>query len=160
MSMPFRARARGSRLRAPALLALCVPFAVCASGPAPDDLAPITTLDRVEVHGSSVPDTVERPPTASGIDHIGYGVRDHAHLVEIYERLRDMGIKPSSQLNHRFTTSIYYHDPDGNEVEFSVDNLPTKQECSDFVASDAMAEIGLPPFGYDFDPEELARLHN
>ena len=59
MSMPFRARARGSRLRAPALLALCVPFAVCASGPAPDDLAPITTLDRVEVHGSSVPDTVE-----------------------------------------------------------------------------------------------------
>jgi catechol 2,3-dioxygenase-like lactoylglutathione lyase family enzyme len=53
----------------------------------------------------TVPDTVERPPTANGIDHIGYGVRDHGHLVEIYERLRDMGIKPSSQLNHRFTTS-------------------------------------------------------
>ena len=108
----------------------------------------------------TVPDTVERPPTANGIDHIGYGVRDHGHLVEIYERLRDLGIKPSSQLNHRFTTSIYYHDPDGNEVEFSVDNLPTKQECSDFVASEAMAEIGVPPFGYDFDPEELARLHH
>ena len=108
----------------------------------------------------TVPDTVERPPTANGIDHIGYGVRDHAHLVEIYERLRDMGITPSSQLNHRFTTSLYYHDPDGNEVEFSVDNLPTKQACSDFVASEAMAEIGVPPFGYDFDPEELARLHH
>jgi len=23
-----------------------------------------------------------------------------------------------------------------------------------------MAEIGMPPFGYDFDPEELARLHH
>lgn len=59
MSMPFRARARGSRLRAPALLALCIPFSVCASDAAPDELAPPTTLDRVEVHGSAVPDTVE-----------------------------------------------------------------------------------------------------
>jgi catechol-2,3-dioxygenase len=104
------------------------------------------------------PDTVERPATANGVDHIGYGVRDHAHLVEIYERLRDKGIKPSSQLNHRFTTSLYYHDPDGNEVEFSVDNLPTKAECTAFVQSDAMNEISHPPFGHDFDPEALAKL--
>ena len=105
------------------------------------------------------PETVERPAAAHGVDHIGYGVRDHAHLVEIYERLRDEGILPSVRLNHRFTTSLYYHDPDGNEVEFSVDNFPTKEECSAFVLSDEMAEIGYPPFGYDFDPEELARLH-
>jgi iron complex outermembrane receptor protein len=59
MSMPFRARARRSRLRASVLLALCIPSAVCASDDAPDDLAPPTTLDRVEVRGSSVPDTVE-----------------------------------------------------------------------------------------------------
>lgn len=104
------------------------------------------------------PETVERPATANGIDHIGYGVRDHAHMAEIYERLRDIGIRPSYQLNHRFTTSIYYHDPDGNEVEFSVDNFPTKQECADFVTSEAMNEIGHPPFGHDFDPEELVRL--
>ena len=59
MSMPFRARARRSRLRAPLLLALCIPFAVGASDAAPDDLAPPTTLDRIEVRGSTVPDTVE-----------------------------------------------------------------------------------------------------
>lgn len=105
------------------------------------------------------PDTVERPATAHGIDHIGYGVRDHGHLVEIYERLRDEGIMPFAPVNHRFTTSLYYRDPDGNEVEFSADNFPTKEECSAFVMSDAMAEIGYPPFGYAFDPEELARLH-
>lgn len=106
------------------------------------------------------PETVERPLSAHGIDHIGYGVRDHAHMVEIYERLRDMGIRPTSQFNHRFTTSLYYHDPDGNEVEFSVDNFPTKGECSAFVKSDDMTEIGHPPFGYDFDPEEMARLYH
>ena len=106
------------------------------------------------------PETVERPATASGVDHIGYGVRDHAHLVEIYERLRDMGVRPSTQVNHRFTTSLYYHDPDGNEVEFSVDNLPSKEACFEFVKSEDMAEIGRPPFGYEFDPEELARLYH
>ena len=63
-------------------------------------------------------------------------------------------------LNHRFTTSLYYHDPDGNQVELSVDNFPTKEECSAFVRSEQMAEIGRPPFGYTFDPDELARLYH
>lgn len=59
MSMPSRATARRSRLRAPVLLSLCIPFAAAASGAAPDDLAPPTTLDRVEVRGSTTPETVE-----------------------------------------------------------------------------------------------------
>jgi iron complex outermembrane receptor protein len=41
------------------LLSLCIPFAAAASGAAPDDLAPPTTLDRVEVRGSTTPETVE-----------------------------------------------------------------------------------------------------
>lgn len=104
------------------------------------------------------PETVDRPPTASGIDHVGYGVASFADLVAIYERLKNQGIAPFAQLNHRFTTSLYYHDPDGNEVEFSVDNFSSKEECSAFVASEEMSEIGRPPFGYTFDPDELAAL--
>lgn len=106
------------------------------------------------------PETVEKPATAAGVDHVGYGVASFGDLVETYERLKAEGITPFAQLNHRFTTSLYYHDPDGNEVEFSVDNFPTKGECSAFVRSDEMAEIGRPPFGYDFDPDELARLYH
>jgi catechol-2,3-dioxygenase len=105
------------------------------------------------------PETVDRPATAAGIDHVGYGLASFGDLVETYERLKADGITPFAQLNHRFTTSIYYHDPDGNEVEFSVDNFPTKEECSAFVRGEEMAEIGRPPFGYDFDPDELARLY-
>jgi len=104
------------------------------------------------------PETVDRLPTASGIDHVGYGVANFGDLVAIYERLKKQGVTPFAQLNHRFTTSLYYHDPDGNEVEFSVDNLATKEECSAFVTSEEMAEIGRPPFGYAFDPDELAAL--
>lgn len=104
------------------------------------------------------PETVDRPAAASGIDHVGYGVASFADFVAIYERLKKQGITPFAQLNHRFTTSLYYHDPDGNEVEFSVDNFLTKEECRAFVTSDDMTEIGRPPFGYTFDPDELAAL--
>lgn len=103
------------------------------------------------------PETVEKPATAAGIDHVGYGLPSFGDFVATYERLKAEGITPFTQLNHRFTTSLYYHDPDGNEVEFSVDNFPTKEEASAFVRSGEMAEIGRPPFGYDFDPDELAR---
>jgi len=106
------------------------------------------------------PATVDRPATAAGVDHIGYGVASFRDLVVTYERLKSEGIKPFTQLNHRFTTSLYYHDPDGNEVELSVDNFPTKEECAAFVKSEQMAEIGRPPFGYDFDPDELATLYH
>lgn len=106
------------------------------------------------------PETVERPATAAGIDHVGYGLASFGELVVTYERLKAKGITPFAQLNHRFTTSLYYHDPDGNEVELSVDNYATKEECSAFVMGKEMEEIGRPPFGYDFDPDELVRLYH
>jgi len=102
--------------------------------------------------------TVDKPETAAGIDHVGYGVASFGDLVVAYERLKAEGIRPFLTLNHRFTTSLYYHDPDGNEVELSVDNFRTKEECNAFIRSDDMAEIGRPPFGYAFDPDELAQL--
>lgn len=105
------------------------------------------------------PDTVDRVPTAAGIDHIGYGVASFGDLVGTYERLKADGIAPYLPLNHKFTTSLYYRDPDGNEVELSVDNFP-KPECNDFITSERMDEIGRPPFGCEFDPEELARLYH
>lgn len=106
------------------------------------------------------PDTVERVPTAAGIDHIGYGLSGFGDFVAAYERLKDEGIFPFLPLNHKFTTSLYYRDPDGNEVELSVDNFPAKADCDEFIRSERMNEIARPPFGCEFDPEELARLYH
>jgi len=106
------------------------------------------------------PATEDRPENAAGIDHVGYGLASFGDLVATYERLKAQGIIPFLPLNHRFTTSLYYRDPDGNEVELSVDNFPTKAECDAFVRGEQMAEIGRPPFGYTFDPEELAKLYH
>lgn len=103
--------------------------------------------------------TVAKPENAAGVDHVGYGMASFGQLVATYERLKTAGIVPFLPLNHRFTTSLYYRDPDGNEVELSVDNF-SKEECSAFVTSDAMIEIGKPPFGYTFDPDELAAMYH
>ncbi|MGI8735301.1 MAG: VOC family protein [Pyrinomonadaceae bacterium] len=104
--------------------------------------------------------TVAKPANAAGIDHIGYGFARFGDLVATYERLKAEGIIPFLPLNHRFTTSLYYRDPDANEVELSVDNFATKEECEAFVRGEQMAEIGRPPFGYPFDPDELARMYH
>jgi catechol-2,3-dioxygenase len=104
------------------------------------------------------PETVDKVPTAAGVDHVAFGVPDHAAFVSTYERLKAAGITPTSQLNHGFTTSLYYHDPDGNEVEFSVDNFPSKEQTTAFMFTKEMEEIGRPPFGREFDPEQLVRM--
>jgi catechol-2,3-dioxygenase len=106
------------------------------------------------------PETTDKPGTAAGIDHVGYGLQSFGDLVTAYERLKALGIVPFMPLNHKFTTSLYYHDPDGNEVELSVDNFATKDECNNFVQSADMTEISNPPFGYTFDADELARLYH
>jgi catechol-2,3-dioxygenase len=106
------------------------------------------------------PATVAKPENAAGVDHVAYGLASFRDLVLTYERLKAEGITPFLPLNHRFTTSLYYHDPDGNDVELSVDNFSTKRECDAFVRSEQMAEVGRPPFGHTFDPDELASLYH
>ena len=106
------------------------------------------------------PATVDKPETAAGIDHVGYGLRDFGDLVVRYERLKADGIIPFLPINHVVTTSLYYHDPDGNEVELTVDNFGTKEECNAFVRGAEMAEIGRPPHGYSFNPDALAEMYH
>ena len=40
-----------------------------------------------------------------------------------YARLKGLGIEPDACVNHGVTTSLYYADPDGNQVELQVDNF-------------------------------------
>ena len=104
-------------------------------------------------------DTEDKAPNSAGVDHIGIGLPDFASLVENYERLKADGITPTLPVNHGFTTSLYYADPDGNEVELTVDNFSTKSECQAWMQTEKMVEMMNPPtFGDVFDPEELVRM--
>ena len=55
-------------------------------------------------------------------------------------------------INHGPTTSMYYADPDGNNVELQIDNFETPDEATEFFESDTFAEN---PVGVLFDPDEL-----
>ncbi|MBG71394.1 MAG: biphenyl 2,3-dioxygenase, partial [Gammaproteobacteria bacterium] len=55
-------------------------------------------------------------------------------------------------INHGPTTSLYYEDPDGNRVEFQVENFDSTEELNAFVRSSAFAEN---PIGVEFDPDRL-----
>ena len=104
-------------------------------------------------------DTEEKPASAAGVDHIGFMCSDPLILADEYERLKEIGVTPVASANHHFTSSLYYRDPDGNEVEISCDNFPSKEETKAFMQSAEMAEAMVPPaFGAEFDPEELLRL--
>lgn len=101
-------------------------------------------------------ETGDKPEDARGVDHIGFSCGAPSNLADEYERLRDIGILPTLCVNHRFTSSLYYRDPDGNEVEITCDNFPTKGECVAFMATAEMAKAMQPPlFGAEFDPEKL-----
>lgn len=102
------------------------------------------------------PSAVAPDPNASGVVHFAYAFETHEQLVNAYVRLRDQGIVPKSCINHGFTTSLYYLDPDGNEVELAVDNFDTKEAMNEWFATGAFDRnfVGVP-----FDPEELVKRH-
>ena len=93
------------------------------------------------------PDTMR-----TGIDHVAFTYAGLPDLLATYARLRDRGSTPFWCINHGMSTSMYYRDPDGNEIELQVDNFPTMDACKAWFASDAFAAN---PIGVQFDPDAL-----
>ena len=103
------------------------------------------------------PGTVERPPNSAGLDHLAFSYADMGELVTTYERLRAVGLLPVRAADHGSSTSMYYADPDGNQVELKIDNFDTVEEQHAWLRSREFAEN---PVGIHFYPEKLvARFH-
>ncbi|KQW64910.1 biphenyl 2,3-dioxygenase [Variovorax sp. Root411] len=91
-----------------------------------------------------------------GIDHIAFGFKSLQSLLATYSRLQEKGVRPVWTINHGPTTSIYYEDPDGNRLEFQVENFDTAEETKRYFRSKDFAEN---PIGVTFDADYLlARL--
>jgi hypothetical protein len=93
--------------------------------------------------------------TVPGVLHVAYAWRDLGELVDTYKRLKSYGILPTRPIRHGLTLSLYYDDPDGNNMEFQVDTLTT-EEANAFMAGPAFAKN---PIGEDFDPDDLLRRY-
>ena len=98
------------------------------------------------------PDLADRPENAVGMDHCAFTYASLEDLFATYERLRDQGITPYWCINHGPTLSMYFRDPDGNQMELQIDVFDTNEGVNAWMAqSDFMTN----PIGVKFDPDDL-----
>jgi catechol-2,3-dioxygenase len=91
-----------------------------------------------------------------GVDHVAYEYGSLKGLLENYAELKAAGILPYWCVNHGLSASLYYADPDGNQMEFAVDAFPSKDECAAYIRGPGMQTN---PVGVEFDPDAwLAKL--
>jgi catechol 2,3-dioxygenase-like lactoylglutathione lyase family enzyme len=103
-----------------------------------------------------VPGAPDQIPEAAGLEHIAYTYRSFREVLGNYVRLKGLGIHPYWCINHGPTTSFYYRDPDGNQIETAADNFDDMAELMAFFESDTFKNN---PLGVQFDPDRLAERY-
>jgi catechol 2,3-dioxygenase len=58
----------------------------------------------------------------TGLLHIAFRLRDEDHLKAAYRELKENNVEIVSTVDHGITKSIYFRDPDGNQLEVYCDN--------------------------------------
>ena len=101
--------------------------------------------------GSAPEDLPPRRRNAVGVNHLAYTWRGLDELVDLYKRLKADGILPVWPVRHGPTLSLYYSDPDGNQLEFQIDLLELAA-ANDFMRGPAFEAN---PIGEPFDPDQL-----
>lgn len=89
-----------------------------------------------------------------GLEHIAFSYSSLTELAMSYLQRKENGIQPFWCINHGPTTSLYYHDPDGNILELQVENFDTLQEAAEYMLSEAYLTN---PIGVDFEMEDLIK---
>jgi catechol 2,3-dioxygenase-like lactoylglutathione lyase family enzyme len=91
-----------------------------------------------------------------GVDHVAYTYSSIDDLFENYEQLKAIDIEPYWCIHHGVTVSMYYADPDGNQIEFQVEVFGTAEEANAYMCDPG---YGDNPIGVEFDPEDwLAQI--
>ena len=93
-----------------------------------------------------------------GYSHLAFCYQSLGEVIFVYKRMKEWGYNPHWVVNHGNSTSFYYKDPDGNEVETLVDNYPPLQTKA-YKANYQFSEgFGLMRDG-NFDPDKMVRLY-
>ena len=94
----------------------------------------------------------EHSDDAAGMHHMAYTYDSLGALLANYRRLKERDVLPALCLNHGPTVSLYYRDPDGNQVELQVDVFDSAEEANAFMRSPIYQND---PIGLPFDPDEM-----
>lgn len=101
------------------------------------------------VRPDAAPEGVRAGP---GVDHVAYGFASLHDLLGHYERLKARGIAPYWAIHHGVTVSLYYADPDGNQMEFQVDGFDTVEAANAFMRGPQFETNSI---GVEFDPDAM-----
>jgi catechol-2,3-dioxygenase len=101
---------------------------------------------------AQLPGFVDKPAHTTGLAHVAFTFDTLRDLMSSYQQRKELGIEPFWCVNHGTTTSIYYTDPDGNEIETQVDNFDTIEETNRFMTSPL---FDMNAIGTDFHPDDL-----
>ena len=98
---------------------------------------------------AAIPGLEEPNPKAAGIEHFAFTFATIDDLFAQYEKMSARGCKPYWTINHGFTLSAYYRDPEGNQVETQIDTL-SLEDADEFMHGPLFAAnpIGI---NVDFD---------
>ncbi len=99
-------------------------------------------------------DYIAHDRNSVGLDHIAFTFADLGELIKTYERLSLADIRPWWEIRHGPTLSIYYRDPDGNQVEFQVDVFKTAEEANEYMYG---PEFSANPIGVEFHMADVVR---
>ena len=100
-----------------------------------------------------------KPQRPVGLSHIAFAYSSLGELIYIYKTLKAAGHPPPHwTVNHGNSTSFYYRDPDGNEVETMLDNfsaLDTQDYKRYYQFTDEFGEMSEG----NFDPDKMVELY-
>jgi len=93
------------------------------------------------------------PDTKSwvGVDHLAWTHASLKDLFDHYVSCKATDIQPYWCVHHGLTISMYYADPDGNQMEFQVNAFDSDEECNAYISG---PPFEVNPVGVEFDPEE------
>lgn len=95
---------------------------------------------------------------AIGVSHLAFAYSSLGELVYIYKRMKEWGFKPHWVVNHGNSTSFYYTDPDGNQIETMADNFASQETQNYKRYYQFTEEFGAMSEG-NFDPDKMLALY-
>jgi len=105
---------------------------------------------------ANMPDLAPIPPQSVGVEHCAFTYDSLEDLFATYERLVDLDITPYWTINHGPTLSMYYRDPDNNQIELQVDLFESIEATNRWFEQ---SDFDTNPIGVKFDPEDLIKRY-
>ena len=105
---------------------------------------------------ANIPGLTPAPAGSTGLEHLAFTYASLDDLLATYERLKTEGIVPYWCINHGPTLSLYYRDPENNQIELQIDIFEDAQGVNDWMER---SDFDVNFIGVRFDPEDLIRRY-